>query len=128
MPLYGNEISADINPLDAGLRWVVKLKKGDFIGRDALQQYRDSGVKRRAVGFRMVERGGVPRAHYPVQVDGREVGFVTSGTSSPSLGENIGLAIVDRDVAGIGNPLDIVIRNKPVRAEQVKLPFYRREE
>ena len=126
MPLYGNEISAEINPLDAGLRWVVKLNKGDFIGRDALAQYRESGVKRATVGFKMVERGGVPRSHYDVQVDGREVGFVTSGTSSPTLGENIGLAVVEKEVAGTGKPLDIMIRGKAVRAEQVKLPFYKR--
>lgn len=126
MPLYGNEISEDINPLEAGLRWVVKMKKGDFIGRDALQQIRDEGVKRSAVGFKMVERGGAPRPHYDVQVDGRTVGFVTSGSMSPTLGENIGLALVDREVAGIGKPLDIVIRGKPVRAEQVEVPFYKR--
>ena len=128
MPLYGNEISAEINPLDAGLRWVVKLNKGDFIGRDALARYREAGVKRSTVGFKMVERGGVPRSHYDVQVDGRDVGFVTSGTSSPTLGENIGLAVVEKDVAGTGKPLDIMIRGKAVRAEQVKLPFYKRAE
>lgn len=127
MPLYGNEISAEINPLEAGLRWVVKLNKGDFIGRDALVKAREAGIDRTLVGFKMVERGGVPRTHYEVQVDGRTVGFVTSGTTSPSRGENIGLALVTKDVAGVGKPLDIIIRNKPVRAEQVELPFYARE-
>jgi aminomethyltransferase len=127
MPLYGNELSQDINPLEAGLGWAVKLNKGDFIGRDALAAAKDAGVSRRTVGFRMVERGGVPRSHYDVQVDGRTVGFVTSGTSSPSLGENIGLAIVDKDVAGVGKPLDIIVRGKPVRAEQIRTPFYKRE-
>lgn len=126
MPLYGNEISADINPLDAGLRWVVKLNKGDFVGRDALAQAREAGINRSTVGFKMVERGGVPRSHYEVRVDGAPVGFVTSGTASPSVGENIGLAIVTKDVAGVGKPLDIVIRDREVRAEQVKLPFYKR--
>lgn len=126
MPLYGNELSAEINPIEAGLRWAVKLKKGDFIGRDALQAARDAGITRRTVGFKMVERGGVPRSHYEVQVDGKPVGFVTSGTSSPTLSENIGLAIVDKEAAGVGKPLDIVIRDKPVRAEQVELPFYKR--
>jgi aminomethyltransferase len=126
MPLYGNELSDEINPLEAGLGWAVKLNKGEFIGRDALAATRESGNNRRTVGFRMVERGGVPRSHYDVQVDGRTVGFVTSGTSSPSLGENIGLAIVDKDVAGVGKPLDIIIRGKPVRAEQIKTPFYKR--
>jgi aminomethyltransferase len=126
MPLYGNEISETINPLEAGLRWVVKLKKGDFIGRDALAAARDSGVERTTVGFKLVERGGVPRSHYDVQVDGESVGFVTSGTASPTLGENIGLAVIEKSHAGVGKPLDIIIRGKPVRAEQVKLPFYSR--
>ena len=127
MPLYGQEISADINPLEAGLGWAVKLDKDDFIGRDALRAVKEAGTTRRAVGFKMVERGGAPRTGYPVQVDGREVGHVTSGTVSPTLGDSIGLAVVDRSVAGRGKPLDIVIRGKPVRAEQVRTPFYKRE-
>lgn len=126
MSLYGNEISAEINPLESGLNWAVKLDKGDFIGRDALLKQKERGVARRLVGFKMVERGGVPRSHYEVEVDGKPVGYVTSGTSSPTLGENIGLALVDRAIAGVGKPLDIVIRGKPVRAEQVKVPFYKR--
>ncbi|CAN5481008.1 glycine cleavage system aminomethyltransferase GcvT [soil metagenome] len=126
MPLYGNEISDTINPLEAGLRWVVKLKKGDFIGCDALVAAREAGVQRTTVGFKLAERGGVPRSHYDVQVDGESVGFVTSGTASPTLGENIGLAVIDKDYAGVGKTLDVVIRNRSVRAEQVKLPFYSR--
>lgn len=127
MPLYGNELSSEINPLEAGLGWAVKLNKEDFIGRDALAAAKDAGITRRTVGFKMVERGGVPRSHYDVQVDGKTIGFVTSGTSSPSLGENIGLAIIDRAYAGAGKPLEIVVRGKPVRAEQIKTPFYKRE-
>jgi aminomethyltransferase len=127
MPLYGNEISDTINPLEAGLRWVVKLKKGDFIGRDALVAAREEGIKRTTVGFKLVERGGVPRSHYDVLVDGESVGFVTSGTASPTLGENIGIAVIDKEYAGVGKPLEIAIRNKNVRAEQVKLPFYKRD-
>jgi aminomethyltransferase len=126
MPLYGNEMDDQILPAEAGLAWAVKLDKGDFIGRDALIEAKERGISRRTVGFKMVERGGAPRSHYEVQVDGRNVGFVTSGTSSPSLGENIGLAIVDKSVAGVGKPLDIIIRGKPVRAEQIKTPFYKR--
>lgn len=126
MPLYGNEMNDETTPYEAGLAWAVKLDKGDFIGRDALVKAREAGTTRRAVGFKMVERGGVPRSHYDVQVDGKNVGFVTSGTASPTLGENIGLAIVDKEYAGVGKPLDIIIRGKPVRAEQVKTPFYKR--
>lgn len=128
MPLYGQEISADINPLEAGLGWAVKLDKDDFIGRDALRKVKEEGIKRRSVGFKLIERGGAPRTGYPVQVDGREVGHVTSGTASPTLGENIGMALVERSVAGVGKPLEIIVRGKPVKAVQVKTPFYKRGE
>jgi len=126
MPLYGNELADDISPLEAGVGWAVKLDKGDFIGRDAIARLKEDGVPRKTVGFRLVERAGSARHGYEVQVDGRAVGVVTSGGRSPSLGEEIGLALVDADVAGVGKPLDIIIRGRPVRAEQVKLPFYRR--
>jgi aminomethyltransferase len=127
MPLYGNELSAEINPLEAGLSWAVKLNKGDFIGRDALAAAKEAGITRRTVGFKLVERGGAPRSHYDVAVDGKTIGFVTSGTASPTLGENIGLALIDKAYAGVGKPLDIIVRGKPVRAEQIKTPFYKRE-
>jgi aminomethyltransferase len=112
--------------LEAGLSWVVKFEKGDFIGREALLQQKSDGVPRKLVGFRMVERGGVPRSNSEVQVEGHVVGFVTSGTTSPTLRENIGLALIDRQYAGIGRPLDIVIRGRSVRVEQVRIPFYKR--
>jgi aminomethyltransferase len=85
-----------------------------------------AGIPRKTVGFKLVERGGSPRSHYDVQVDGKTVGFVTSGAMSPTIGENIGLAIVDTSVAGVGKPLDIMVRGKAVRAEQIKIPFYKR--
>lgn len=127
MPLYGNELADDIGPLEAGLGWAVKLDKGEFVGREPIAAMKETGPPRRAVGFRLTERGGSPRAHYPVAVEGREVGFVTSGGMSPTLGENIGLALVERDAAGVGRPLDVIVRGKPVRAVQVKTPFYRRD-
>ena len=126
MPLYGNELADDISPLEAGVGWAVKLDKGDFIGRDAIARMKEDGVPRKTVGFRLVERAGSARHGYEIQLDGRTGGVVTSGGRSPSLGEEIGLALVDADVAGVGKPLDIIIRGRPVRAEQVKLPFYRR--
>jgi aminomethyltransferase len=127
MPLYGNELADDISPLEAGLGWAVKFDKGDFIGREPIASMKDSGAPRRTVGFQVTERGGSPRSHYDVCVDGRSVGYVTSGAMSPTLGENIGLALVDKGVAGVGKPLDIVVRDKPVKAIQVKTPFYKRE-
>jgi aminomethyltransferase len=126
MPLYGNELADDISPLEAGLAWAVKLDKGDFVGRAKMAAQKEAGVPRKTVGFRMVEKGPSPRSHYEVAVDGRVVGFVTSGAMSPTLGYNLGIAIVEADVAGIGKPLDIIVRGKACRAEQVKVPFYKR--
>ncbi|MDP9365686.1 MAG: glycine cleavage system aminomethyltransferase GcvT [Chloroflexota bacterium] len=126
MSLYGNELGEEISPLEAGLGWAVKLDKGDFVGREPLVAMRAAGPPRRAVGFKLVERGGSPRAGYPVRQDGRDVGVVTSGGFSPSLGENIGLALIEREGAGVGRPLEVVVRGRPVRAVQVKTPFYRR--
>lgn len=127
MPLYGNELADDIGPLEAGLGWAVKLEKGPFVGSDKIAAMKMSGPPRRTVGFKLVERAGSPRSHYAVQSEGREVGFVTSGALSPTLNENIGLALVDRSVAGVGKPLEIVIRDNPVAAVQVKTPFYKRD-
>lgn len=126
MPLYGNELADDISPLEAGLGWAVKLDKGDFIGRDRIAAVKAASPPRRTVGFKLDGRSGSARSGYEVQVDGRPVGRVTSGAFSPTLGENIGLALVERDVAGVGKPLHIVIRGKAVPATQVKVPFYRR--
>ena len=127
MPLYGQELGEDISPYEAGVGWAVKLNKGDFVGRHAMAAVKEAGPVRKTVGFRLVGRSGAPRSHYPVQVDGREVGYVTSGAFSPTLGANIGLALIDASEAGIGRPLQIVIRDRPVEAEQVAVPFYRRQ-
>lgn len=127
MPLYGNELADDISPYEAGLGWAVSLDKGDFVGRAPMAAVKEHGPDRRTVGFKLTERGGVPRSHYPVAIDGREVGTVTSGAFSPSLEENIGLALIDRREAGVGKPLSIIIRGKPVSAVQVKTPFYKKK-
>jgi aminomethyltransferase len=127
MPLYGQELGDNISPYEAGLGWAVNLDKGDFIGREKMVEVKASKPANRTVGFKLVGRGGSPRTHYPVMVDGMEVGEVTSGAMSPTLGENIGLARIQREYAGVGKPLQIMIRNKPVEAVQVKTPFYKRE-
>lgn len=126
MPLYGSELADDISPLEAGLGWAVKLGKGEFIGRNEIAAVKDEGVPRKTVGFRLTERAGSARHGYEVQQDGARVGVVTSGAHSPTLGAEIGLALIDASAAGVGKPLQIVIRGRPVNAEQVKLPFYRR--
>jgi aminomethyltransferase len=127
MPLYGQELSDTISPYEAGLGWAVSLTKGDFVGREPMAAVKAQGAPRRTVGFVTTGRSGAPRTHCEVQVDGRTVGEVTSGTFSPTLQQNIGLAIVDREVAGIGKPLQIIVRGKPVDAVQVKVPFYKRD-
>lgn len=127
MPLYGQELGMDISPYEAGLGWAVNLNKGDFIGREPMAKVKEEKPARKAVGFKYVGKGGAPRTHYPVAVDGVEVGEVTSGTFSPTLGENIGLALIAAEHAKVGNPLQIIVRGKPVEAVQVKTPFYKRE-
>jgi aminomethyltransferase len=128
MPLYGQELAGDISPYEAGLGWAVSLDKGDFVGRDALEAMKAAGAPRRTVGFVTTSRGGAPRTGCEVQVDGAPVGQVTSGTFSPTLEQNIGLALVDRAAAGVGKPLQIIVRGKPVDAVQVKTPFYKRQQ
>jgi aminomethyltransferase len=126
MPLYGQELGDDISPYEAGLGWAVALNKGDFVGREHMAAVKESHPKRRSVGFKTVGRSGAPRPHYEVVIDGQHIGEVTSGAFSPTLGENIGLALIDREYAGVGKPIQIIVRNKPVDAVQVKTPFYKR--
>lgn len=126
MPLYGNELDRDTNPYEVNLGRVVKLEKGDFVGREALQAIERSGPARRLIGLRMVENA-IPRTGYEVRHDGRAVGRVTSGTASPTLGVKIGMALVAAGQAAIGQELEVVVRERPYRAEQVQLPFYRRQ-
>lgn len=123
LPLYGHEISKDISPLEANLGKFVRLDKDDFIGKEALVKQQEQGLKRHLAGFEMIDRG-IPRNSYEVQVNERKVGFVTSGSFSPSLGKNIGIALVESNINPDGAEIDIIIRNKPLKAKTVKLPFY----
>ena len=125
MPLYGNELGPDTNPFEVNLGRVVKLDKGDFIGRAALQAVQQTGPARKLIGLEMMEHA-IPRAGYEVRADGGAVGHVTSGTLSPTLGTKIAMALVPAELAGIGKQFEVVVRERPYRAEQVKLPFYRR--
>jgi aminomethyltransferase len=122
MPLYGHEINAELTPVEARLGFALSLDK-PFIGRDALLKQKLEGPKQVLVGFEMVERG-VAREHYPVYKDGQEVGHVTSGMFAPTLDRYLGMAFVPAELAAIGNEIDILIRNKPVKAKIVKRPFY----
>ncbi len=123
-PLYGNEIDTHTNPVEAGLEWAVALGKGDFVGREAILKQVESGSQRRLVCFRMTERA-VPRSDYPILKDGREVGRVTSGNYSPTLRVDIGLGYVPVELATPDTELDILIRDKPARAQIVHRPFYK---
>ena len=123
MALYGNDLDENHTPLEAGLGWVTKLDKSDFVGREALRAQKDAGVTRRLVGFRLKERG-FPRPHYPVSIGGKVVGEVASGTLSPTLGDGIGMAYVPVDASKPGTEIGIVIRDRAVPAEVVKLPFH----
>lgn len=125
LPLYGHELSADITPLEAGLGTFVKLSKGDFLGRAALQRQKEEGVRRKLVGIAMTGRH-IPRAGYRVWKDGQDVGFVTSGTLSPTLQQGVALALVETSCAVIGEPLEIEIRGKQVPGVVAKTPFYKR--
>ena len=125
MPLYGNELDRETNPYEVNFGRVVKLDKGDFVGRSALQEIHRAGPERKLIGLQMLDNA-IPRAGYEVWAGGRAVGVVTSGTLSPTLGTKIAMAKVPADLAGIGNAFEVVVRGRPYRAEQVKLPFYRR--
>lgn len=119
--LYGNDISDQTNPLEAGLGWVVKFNK-DFIGSAALKSIKEKGVDRKLVAFEMLDRG-IPRQHCPVVINGQPAGEVTSGTVSPSTGKNIGLAYVPTGSSKIGTEIAIDIRGKILKAIVVKAPF-----
>jgi aminomethyltransferase len=123
LPLYGHEISQDISPLEAGLGRFVKFENELFNGRAALIKQKEGGLKRKVVGFEMIDRG-VPRGHYEVHVQGRKIGFVTTGSFSPSLKKNVGMGLIEIGYSGEETELDIIIRNKAVKAKTVGLPFY----
>ena len=125
MALYGHEIHASITPYEAELGWIVKLDKGDFIGRSALAKQKQHGVRRKLVGFEMRGRG-IGRDGYEVHLDGAPAGWVTSGGPSPTLNKNIGLCYLPADRAKPGERIQIIVRNQPVDAVTVATPFYKR--
>jgi aminomethyltransferase len=123
--LYGHELSSTITPLEAGLGWIVKLDKSDFVGRDALVKQKNAGVPRKLVGLAMEERG-IPREGYPVYVGEKQVGSVTSGTMSPSLKNGIALALLESASAVPNSELLIGVRDRKLRARIVKPPFVKK--
>jgi aminomethyltransferase len=132
LPLYGNDIDATTSPLEAGLGWTVKLKAGDFIGREALARQKKEGLKRKLVCLEMRSRG-IARHGHPICLVGRDgalgapIGQVTSGTTSPTLGRAVALGYVPSEQSEVGTRIVVDVRGKPVEAEVVKGPFYTRD-
>jgi aminomethyltransferase len=124
-PLYGNDIDDETSPLEAGLGWIVKFKKDDFVGKAALLAQKAKGQTRKLVGFRLTEKG-FPRQHMPVLVDGAPFGEVRSGTVSPSTSQPIGTCYLAVAKAAVGTRFAIDIRGKTVGAEVVTTPFWTR--
>ena len=121
--LYGNDLDNEHTALESGLGWIVKLEAGDFIGRDSLAAEKARGIRRRLTGIRLTERG-FPRPGYPIVLDGEEVGKVTSGVASPSLGEGVALGYVPAAAARPGTEIGIRIRGRVIGARTQRPPFY----
>ncbi|MDA2937139.1 glycine cleavage system aminomethyltransferase GcvT, partial [Acidobacteria bacterium AH-259-A15] len=126
-PLYGNDIDDHTTPWEAGLGWIVKLGKGDFIGKETLEKQKEEGVQRKLVGFEMVDRG-IARDHYPILIDGQQVSQVASGSFAPSLQKSIGLTYLPIECSQIGQLLDVEIRRKLLKAKVVETPFYKKRQ
>jgi aminomethyltransferase len=122
--LYGNDINDTTSPLEAGLGWVTKFTK-DFVGSDKLKKQKEEGVKRKLVGFELIDRG-IPRHDYQiVDADGNQIGVVTSGTMGPSVKKAIGLGYVPTEFSAEGTDIYIKVRNKQLKAKVTKPPFYK---
>ena len=122
--LYGNDINDTTSPIEAGLGWITRFSKS-FVNSEALELQKKNGVERRLIGFELIDRG-IPRHDYLItDAEGKEIGIVTSGTQSPSLQKAIGMGYVKSEFAREGNEIYISIRNNPVKARIVKMPFYK---
>ncbi len=122
MCLYGNDISKDTHPLEAGLGWTVDLEKEDFIGKEALLKVKEEGYNKKLVGFKVLGRG-IPRHGYKIEAKGEIIGEVTSGSFSPTLEENIGLGYVKKDYSKPGQKVAVKVRKREVEVEVVETPF-----
>ncbi|GLH64976.1 glycine cleavage system aminomethyltransferase GcvT [Parageobacillus sp. G301] len=126
LPLYGQELSKDITPIEAGLGFAVKTNKdADFIGKDVLKKQKEEGTARKLVGIEMIDKG-IPRHGYKVFANGEEIGFVTTGTQSPTLKKNIGLALIKTEFTEMDTEVEVEIRGKRLKAKVIATPFYKR--
>jgi len=127
LALYGQELSESITPIEAGLDFAVNIKKEeDFFGKDVLKDEKLNGPKRKLVGVEMIDKG-IPRTGYDVLKDGEKIGSITSGTQSPTLGKNLGLALIDSNYANIGETVEIQVRKRILKATIIPTPFYKKE-
>ena len=125
LPLYGHELSANITPIEAGLKFFVKFGTDDFLGRSVLEKQIEQGTARKLAGIEMVERG-IPRDGYRIEKDGEDVGYITSGAFSPTFKKGLAMVLLNADIVKLDNEVDVVIRDKKVKAKIVKLPFYKK--
>jgi aminomethyltransferase len=126
LALYGQELSPEISPLEAGIGFAVKLnKEADFIGKEALILQKEKGLTRKLVGIEMIDRG-IPRHGYPVYNGDKLIGEVTTGTQSPTLKRNIGLALINAEFSGLESEVEVEIRGKRLKATVVPTPFYKK--
>jgi aminomethyltransferase len=125
MALYGHEINAEITAWEANLGWIVKMDKGDFVGRAKLEEQQRTGIRRRLIGFEMRGRG-IARDGYEVYIDGSPAGWVTSGGPSPTLNKNIGYCYLPVERANPGQQIQVMIRGQLVDAITIPTPFYKR--
>lgn len=125
LPLYGQELSQTISPLEAGIGFAVKLNKEQFIGKEPLVAQKEQGLQRKSVGIEMIDKG-IPRHGYKVFVGDEEIGEVTTGTQLPLTKRNIGLALLNTTYTAVGTEVEVEIRNKRVKAQVVETPFYKR--
>lgn len=125
LPLYGHELHDGVTPLEAGLGWAVRFEKGEFVGRQALWERAQRGVERKLAGMVLTEPG-IPRQGYPVVKAGKEIGVVTSGGKSPTLGKSIALGYLASAFAVLGETVHIDVRGRALAAQIVELPFYKR--
>ncbi|MBY8912994.1 glycine cleavage system aminomethyltransferase GcvT [Bacillus sp. YC2] len=126
LALYGQELTKDITPIEAGIGFAVKHKKdSDFFGKSVLSEQKEKGAPRKLAGLEMIEKG-IPRHGYAVKKDGIQIGEVTTGTQSPTLKKNIGLALLKTEFSEIGTEVEVEIRSKTVKAKIVRTPFYKR--
>jgi aminomethyltransferase len=126
LPLYGHEISEEVNPLEGGFKYFVKLeKKSDFIGKEELTKKWEAGLERKLAGFELIERG-IPREGYEIFKDGEKIGYVTTGYMSPTLKKSIGNALIKTEYTNLGTEVDVMIRKKLVKAKIISKKFLKK--